>query len=558
MRMIILLAALLVLPSTATAQKVFLNYSDQSNTVSGGGLEKDYATIIAGHTRDILTANGFTLRLNQSFYDCNADANSWGAQVFMSIHSNAGGGHGPESWFGVPSGSQAFASKIQSGLTGKLPYQSRGVKDASDGRYRVLRLAQQPACLPEVVFHDCTATSGYAGHPPSESAYLRSDAGQRAIAAGLANGVCQHFKGANCSGGSTPANGSIKGVVYKNGDTTDHIAPATVRLNTGATTTYNGSAVWSFDVPPGSSYSITASATGYKTGTRTCPAVVSGDIAWCSIELEPDTTSQKGFIKGVVYKNGDTTNHVFPANVSLNTGASTTYDGSAVWSFEVNPGTYSVTASASGYQTATRSDCEPVVAGGTAWCSVELVAQVQPPQKGFLKGVVYQNGDTNSHVAPATVTLGTGESTTYGGTADWSFELAPGSYTVTATASGYQSATKACPQPVVAGQTARCDVELERIPEPEPDAGIVEPEPDAGDEPPVDAGVDAGVEPEPEPEKDAGISPPPVDAGTEPGPRTVPEIEGGSCGCSSTSSGLFGLLALPFFAAGQLRRRRER
>ncbi|HCF57993.1 MAG TPA: hypothetical protein DFS52_08380, partial [Myxococcales bacterium] len=169
----------------------------------------------------------------------------------------------------------------------------------------------------------------------------------------MANGVCQHFKGANCSGGSTPANGSIKGVVYKNGDTSDHIAPATVRLNTGATTTYNGSAVWSFDVPPGSSYSITASASGYQTGTRTCPAVTSGQIAWCSIELQPATT--KGFIKGVVYKNGDTTDHVSPASVSLNTGASTTYDGSAVWSFEVSPGTYSVTASASGYQTATRS-----------------------------------------------------------------------------------------------------------------------------------------------------------------------------------------------------------
>lgn len=34
--------------------------------------------------------------MDQDFYNAPKNANSWGADIFVSIHSNAGGGHGTE------------------------------------------------------------------------------------------------------------------------------------------------------------------------------------------------------------------------------------------------------------------------------------------------------------------------------------------------------------------------------------------------------------------------------------------------------------------------------
>lgn len=371
------LAASLVAPGLAVAQKVFINPSNQvNNAVAGGGVESTYAMANANVCQGVLTAAGFSVRVDDDFNNAPLNANSWGANVFLSVHSNAGGGHGSETLVGVPSGSQTLSDRVLAGLVGKIPYSSRGTKDGT-WTY-VLRTATMPGTLAEVVFHDCAATSGYAGHPPSESSYLKSASGQQAIGTGLANGICSYF---NKSCTPAPQTGFVKGVVYQNADVNQHVAPATVRLSTGATTTYDGNTVWSFEVPAGT-YSITASAAGYKTATRQCDAVTAGNTVWCSIQLDPDTTP-KGFLKGVVYQNGLTTDHVAPATVTVN-GASQTYDGNTVWSFELPVGSYSVSASASGYKAATKQCPEAVTAGGTVWCSIELtkvlaVAAVWPP-----------------------------------------------------------------------------------------------------------------------------------------------------------------------------------
>ena len=127
----------------------------------------------------------------------------------------------------------------------------------------------------------------------------------------------------------------------------------------------------------------------------------------------------------------------------------------------------------------------------------------QPTQKGFLKGVVYQNGDLANHVAGATVTVNTGASQVYDGTAVWSFELDPGEYTVTASKAGYTS--NSVTRTVTANATAWGSVEI--FPAAAPDAG--QPRPDAG-QPRADAGpprVDAGPPvppPTPEPVSPVG------------------------------------------------------
>jgi len=378
------LVALLLCPANAQAVKVFLNYSNQtSNSVCAGGVESTYAADNAARTKTLLQGYGFDVRTSDDFYGSNAAAASWGAASFLSIHSNAGGGHGAETLKGWYGNSSAFATKIQAGLMSKIPYQSRGVKSGScgGGRCKVLNYSGQTAALVEVVFHDCCVNSGYQGHPPSEAAYLKSTSGRQTIATGLAKGICT-YHGVTCSSSTPPpaTNGSIKGVVYRSGDLNQHVFPATVSLSTGASKPYDGSAVWSFDVPAGSNYSITARATGYTTATRNCGAVTSGATTWCSIELVPDVPST-GVLQGVVYQGGDPANHVVPANVTLSNGSTATYTGATAWSFRLNPATYTVTVSATGFQTRAGVACPAVTAGGTAQCNVEL-QPLPPPDAG--------------------------------------------------------------------------------------------------------------------------------------------------------------------------------
>jgi hypothetical protein len=75
---------------------------------------------------------------------------------------------------------------------------------------------------------------------------------------------------------------------------------------------------------------------------------------------------------------------------------------------------------------------------------------VQPPAKGWLTGIVYKTGNVNDRLPGAKVTLSSGPSMTTGGDALYSFELAPGAYTATASLAGYQSASVT--RTVVAGK----------------------------------------------------------------------------------------------------------
>ena len=274
-----LLALLAVFPAGAMAQKVYINPSNQTwNAVCSGGNEAQYALINANKTEVILDAAGFNAKVDQDFYNAPYNANSWGAVIFVSIHSNAGGGHGTETLY-KSTADKILAGDVQAGLLANLPYQSRGLKYRTD--LHVLNATNMTVCLPEVVFHDCCVNSGWQGHPPSESAFLKSSSGQNAIADGLAEGICDYFD-ADC-GGSVPTTGTLKGVVYVNPNMADRIPGATVTLNTGQSTTSDGVGYWEFELAPGT-YTATASKAGYLSGSNT-KAVTAGAEIWGSIGL---------------------------------------------------------------------------------------------------------------------------------------------------------------------------------------------------------------------------------------------------------------------------------
>lgn len=315
-----LLLALVCWRPPAHAQKrIFLNPSNQTaNAVSGGGNEAQYALICANQAKSILQKAGFTVMVDQDFTNAPKNANSWKADIFISLHTNAGGGHGTEVLYKT-SGGKTLATKVLSGLLGALPFQSRGLKYRTD--LHVLNNTNMYACLTEAVFHDCTKTSGYTGHPPSESSFLRSSSGQQKIAAGTAAGACAYF-GKTCSG-STPAKGWLKGVVYKAPNLTARIPGAKVTLNTKHTATTDSNGYWAFQLSPGQ-YTATATKAGYKPNSSTRTVVANTDI-WGSIGLSPaPTPKDSGPADAKQTKDKAASSDLIPGNDSI-----TLKDGSA-------------------------------------------------------------------------------------------------------------------------------------------------------------------------------------------------------------------------------------
>ncbi len=189
-------AALLLAVSPASATKIFLNASDQtSNPVSCGGNEAQYAADEGLRAKSKLQSFGFTVQYSQNFYDSPSIANNWGADRFLSIHSNAGGGHGTETLYKSSAGN-TLASHINSGIVAKLGFPNRGLKYRDN--LHMLNATAMPAALTEVLFHDCTTTHSTPLGNMSESCFLTKAAGRDLAAEGMTQGFCSLY-GVSCT-----------------------------------------------------------------------------------------------------------------------------------------------------------------------------------------------------------------------------------------------------------------------------------------------------------------------------------------------------------------------
>ena len=155
--------------------KIFLdaghNYSGYNTGATGNGLhEQDVTWEIATKCGEILTKNGFETKLSRPNIKDNLGidnstslsvrckmANDWGADYFVSIHCNAGGGTGTETYcykFGTTA--EKLATSVNNAIVYKLGIKSRGVKTAN---FYVLLNTKMPAILVETAFIDNTADS---------------------------------------------------------------------------------------------------------------------------------------------------------------------------------------------------------------------------------------------------------------------------------------------------------------------------------------------------------------------------------------------------------------
>lgn len=169
------------------------NYSGVDTGATGNGLrEQDITYYIAEKLKPILEANGFevvmtrnSLKENVSTESVSASltrrsdiANRLSADLFVSIHCNAGGGTGSETYYCTGSDtSKVFADYVQKGIIDSVGLKNRGVKSA---RYAVLRNTNMPAVLVETGFIDTLY----------DAEHLKNPTYQQAYAEGIAKGIC--------------------------------------------------------------------------------------------------------------------------------------------------------------------------------------------------------------------------------------------------------------------------------------------------------------------------------------------------------------------------------
>jgi hypothetical protein len=232
------------------------------------------------------------------------------------------------------------------------------------------------------------------------------------------------FQLPGCGG---PTTGALQGSVTDAG-TSAAISGATVTITGGTSTTTNGSGFYQFtNVSPGI-YSVTASATGYNPSTANGLSVTAGNTITQDFTLTAAGPTT-GTLQGTVTDAG-TSAAISGATVTIVGGASTTTNGAGFYQFtNVTPGTYSVTASATGYNTGTNTGVS-VTAGNTTTSSFALTAVSGPTSTGFLSptanaAVTSGSGDNNGYqTSPANayaddsvfatdLNSGTGTSTSY-------------------------------------------------------------------------------------------------------------------------------------------------
>ncbi|MGI5147613.1 N-acetylmuramoyl-L-alanine amidase [Plantactinospora sp. CA-294935] len=189
-------APLLASPAQAAPPKIYLDpgHGGTDAGAVGNGLQEKALTLdIALRTRTVLQSNwdvsirmSRTTDITRSLSYRSSDANSWGANIFVSIHINAGGGTGFESYVYPSAG--AATLRLQDEVHAAVLSNARTVGSVTDrgqktANFQVLRETAMSAVLTENLFIDRAA----------DAALLARADFRQALAVGHARGIARFF-----------------------------------------------------------------------------------------------------------------------------------------------------------------------------------------------------------------------------------------------------------------------------------------------------------------------------------------------------------------------------
>lgn len=163
--------------------------------VGNGLLEKELTLAIAHDTARILRGAGLNVimtRGDDRFIDLNSERTP-ACDISVSIHINAGGGQGLETWvslFNKAPGSKALGQAIQNNVLSRVAFRNRGVKTkvSNSGNADYLYMLRKPRGIPVLV--ECGFIDS-----PVDAELLRSKRERGEIAAGIAAGILEYLVG---------------------------------------------------------------------------------------------------------------------------------------------------------------------------------------------------------------------------------------------------------------------------------------------------------------------------------------------------------------------------
>ncbi|HCF61183.1 MAG TPA: hypothetical protein DFS52_24695, partial [Myxococcales bacterium] len=305
----IMAAALMLLAPSAFAQGQLIcidpGHGGSDPGAVGCGLNEDEINLDTSlKLRTLLQSVGFRVEMTRTtdtavtLAQRSSYANSIGADRFVSIHTNAGGGTGIETYCYITSTTSSpgwgLASLIQEEMLDAWPLNDRRVKKAD---FHVLRETNMPATLTELAFIDSPGCA--------DATYLGSGTHRQEAAVAHQRAVQRHY--GMMPGGGTTTQGTARGVIFQDtgAGTTDmstRIEGATVTVvETNATVTTDANGNWLFTLDPGT-YTVKATKAGFQDNQRTCE-VTSGGTAWCSFGMFPASSGSTGTARGVLYEN---------------------------------------------------------------------------------------------------------------------------------------------------------------------------------------------------------------------------------------------------------------
>ena len=162
--------------------------------IANGMRESDITFEVSIILKGLLEQAGFNVILTRTEAFINPGingrfqfANVNGADYFVSIHVNAGGGTGAETFYYTGKNDSAFARTVNDAYASTMGLRNRGLKHDTQthvGSLGVLRHTTMPAILLELAFIDSPSTN-------PDVSLLRN--ARHAMAVAVCEGVCKHI-----------------------------------------------------------------------------------------------------------------------------------------------------------------------------------------------------------------------------------------------------------------------------------------------------------------------------------------------------------------------------